>query len=214
MELVQVPEKSYGNFYEGDCYVLLFVSLGWWMDYYSFIGILPCYIGQYKKNQRFKIALFSSYSPELHTQFVHCCTSADAEAENCFELQHPLLDWLWVLAGRTGSSCSVHHPAWWLFRLLSGPVQRSSALRVRHFQGLLQTGNNVSKTKWCYFGKGQRSREEYRFVLFRYKTGGIATGMRHTETNTYNIERLLHVKGNKRVVAKEVSHVFVWHRGT
>lgn len=27
MELVQVPEKSYGNFYEGDCYVLLSVSL-------------------------------------------------------------------------------------------------------------------------------------------------------------------------------------------
>jgi hypothetical protein len=28
MELVQVPEKSHGNFYEGDCYILLSVSLG------------------------------------------------------------------------------------------------------------------------------------------------------------------------------------------
>lgn len=27
MELVQLPEKSYGNFYEGDCYVLLSVSV-------------------------------------------------------------------------------------------------------------------------------------------------------------------------------------------
>lgn len=27
MELVLVPEKSHGNFYEGDCYVLLHVSI-------------------------------------------------------------------------------------------------------------------------------------------------------------------------------------------
>lgn len=31
MELVQIPEKSYGNFYEGDCYVLLSVSLRRWL---------------------------------------------------------------------------------------------------------------------------------------------------------------------------------------
>lgn len=27
LELVQLPERSYGNFYEGDCYVLLSVSV-------------------------------------------------------------------------------------------------------------------------------------------------------------------------------------------
>uniref|UniRef100_A0A668TNG0 HP domain-containing protein n=1 Tax=Oreochromis aureus TaxID=47969 RepID=A0A668TNG0_OREAU len=37
-----------------------------------------------------------------------------------------------------------------------------------------------------------------------YKKGGVASGMRHTETNTYDVKRLLHVKGNKRVIAKEV----------
>uniref|UniRef100_A0A668AV02 Advillin n=1 Tax=Myripristis murdjan TaxID=586833 RepID=A0A668AV02_9TELE len=37
-----------------------------------------------------------------------------------------------------------------------------------------------------------------------YKKGGVASGMRHTETNSYNIERLLHVKGKKRVTAMEV----------
>lgn len=31
MELVQVPEKSYGNFFEGDCYILLAVSVGHWV---------------------------------------------------------------------------------------------------------------------------------------------------------------------------------------
>uniref|UniRef100_A0AAX7SJ14 HP domain-containing protein n=1 Tax=Astatotilapia calliptera TaxID=8154 RepID=A0AAX7SJ14_ASTCA len=37
-----------------------------------------------------------------------------------------------------------------------------------------------------------------------YKKGGVASGMRHTETNTYDVKRLLHVKGKKRVIAKEV----------
>lgn len=47
-------------------------------------------------------------------------------------------------------------------------------------------------------------------ALFSYKKGGVASGMRHTETNSYDVKRLLHVKGKKRVVAKEVSHVRRW----
>ncbi|CDQ99478.1 unnamed protein product, partial [Oncorhynchus mykiss] len=37
-----------------------------------------------------------------------------------------------------------------------------------------------------------------------YKKGGVASGMRHTETNSYDIQRLLHVKGKKRISAMEV----------
>ncbi|XP_029566748.1 villin-1-like isoform X1 [Salmo trutta] len=37
-----------------------------------------------------------------------------------------------------------------------------------------------------------------------YKSGGVASGMKQVETNTYNIRRLLHVKGRKHVVAGEV----------
>lgn len=37
-----------------------------------------------------------------------------------------------------------------------------------------------------------------------YKKGGVASGMRHAETNAYDVKRLLHVKGKKRVVAAEV----------
>lgn len=40
----------------------------------------------------------------------------------------------------------------------------------------------------------------------RYKKGGVASGMKHVETNTYNVQRLLHVKGKKNVAAGEVSH--------
>lgn len=46
--------------------------------------------------------------------------------------------------------------------------------------------------------------------MLSYKKGGVASGMRHTETNTYDVKRLLHVKGRKRVIAKEVSHTSPW----
>ncbi|XP_037535559.1 advillin [Nematolebias whitei] len=127
MELVQVPEKSYGNFYEGDCYVLLFT-------------------------QKLKSAL--SYN--IHYWIGSESSQDEQGAAAVYTVQ--LDDFL-------GSS----------------PVQ------YREVQ------NYESDTFRGYFKQG-----------IIYKTGGIATGMRHTETNTYNIERLLHVKGKKRVVAKEV----------
>lgn len=37
-----------------------------------------------------------------------------------------------------------------------------------------------------------------------FKKGGVASGMKHVETNTYNVKRLLHVKGKNNVVAGEV----------
>lgn len=38
----------------------------------------------------------------------------------------------------------------------------------------------------------------------RYRKGGVASGMRHVETNTHQVRRLLHVKGQRRVAAGEV----------
>ncbi|XP_056104841.1 advillin isoform X2 [Rhinichthys klamathensis goyatoka] len=37
-----------------------------------------------------------------------------------------------------------------------------------------------------------------------YKKGGVGSGFTHVETNMYNIQRLLHVKGTKHVTAREV----------
>ncbi|XP_036152679.1 advillin isoform X1 [Myotis myotis] len=37
-----------------------------------------------------------------------------------------------------------------------------------------------------------------------YKRGGVASGMKHVETNTYDVERLLHVKGKRNIRATEV----------
>uniref|UniRef100_A0A8C0LDK0 Advillin n=1 Tax=Canis lupus dingo TaxID=286419 RepID=A0A8C0LDK0_CANLU len=37
-----------------------------------------------------------------------------------------------------------------------------------------------------------------------YKKGGVASGMKHVETNTYDVRRLLHVKGKSHIRATEV----------
>ncbi|XP_041835874.1 advillin [Melanotaenia boesemani] len=127
MELVQVPEKSYGNFYEGDCYVLL-------------------------STQKVK----NSLSYNIHYWIGSESSQDEQGAAAIYTIQ---LDEF----------------------LGSTPVQHRE---VQHHE---------SDTFRGYFKQG-----------IIYKQGGVATGMRHTETNTYDIKRLLHVKGKKRVIAKEV----------
>uniref|UniRef100_A0AAV2M4M7 Gelsolin-like domain-containing protein n=1 Tax=Knipowitschia caucasica TaxID=637954 RepID=A0AAV2M4M7_KNICA len=63
----------------------------------------------------------------------------------------------------------------------------SSPVQCREVQG------HESETFRGYFKKG-----------IIYKQGGVASGMRHVETNSYEVKRLLHVKGKKQVCAKEV----------
>uniref|UniRef100_A0A671YGI6 Advillin n=1 Tax=Sparus aurata TaxID=8175 RepID=A0A671YGI6_SPAAU len=120
MELVQVPEKSYGNFYEGDCYVLLAVSY----DIHYWIG------SESTQDEQGAAAVYTIQLDEF---------------------------------------------------LGSTPVQHR------------EVQNHESDTFRGYFKQG-----------IIYKKGGVASGMRHTETNTYDVKRLLHVKGRKRVIAKEV----------
>ncbi|KAM4581996.1 advillin [Fundulus diaphanus] len=127
MELVQVPEKSFGNFYEGDCYILLFTQ-----------------------------KLKSSVSYNIHYWIGSESSQDEQGAAAVYTIQ--LDDFL-------GSS----------------PIQ------YREVQ------NYESDTFKGYFKNG-----------IIYKSGGVASGMRHTETNSYDIQRLLHVKGKKRVIAKEV----------
>uniref|UniRef100_A0A668A4R9 Advillin n=1 Tax=Myripristis murdjan TaxID=586833 RepID=A0A668A4R9_9TELE len=127
MDLVQIPEKSYGNFYEGDCYVLLFTQ---------------------------KVGSFLGY--DIHYWIGSQSSQDEQGAAAVYTIQ---LDEFLGLS----------------------PVQH------REVQG------HESDAFRGYFKQG-----------IIYKKGGVASGMRHTETNSYNIERLLHVKGKKRVTAMEV----------
>uniref|UniRef100_A0A8C5U751 Villin-1 n=2 Tax=Passeriformes TaxID=9126 RepID=A0A8C5U751_9PASS len=127
MEMVPVPTKSYGNFYEGDCYVLLST----------------------RKSG-------SSFSYDIHY-------------------------WL----GKESSQDEQGAAA--IYTTQMDDHLGTVAVQHREVQG------HESETFRAYFKQG-----------LIYKKGGVASGMKHVETNTYNIQRLLHVKGKKNVVAGEV----------
>ncbi|NXB82093.1 VILI protein, partial [Donacobius atricapilla] len=127
MEMVPVPTKSYGNFYEGDCYVLLST----------------------RKSG-------SNFSYDIHY-------------------------WL----GKESSQDEQGAAA--IYTIQMDDHLGSVAVQHREVQG------HESETFRAYFKQG-----------LIYKKGGVASGMKHVETNTYNIQRLLHVKGKKNVVAGEV----------
>uniref|UniRef100_A0A8C8A6E0 Villin-1 n=1 Tax=Otus sunia TaxID=257818 RepID=A0A8C8A6E0_9STRI len=127
MEMVPVPTKSYGNFYEGDCYVLLST----------------------RKSG-------SNFSYNIHYWLGKESSQDEQGAAAIYTTQ--IDDHLGTVA--------VQH---------------------REVQG------HESDTFRAYFKQG-----------LIYKKGGVASGMKHVETNTYNVRRLLHVKGKKNVVAGEV----------
>ncbi|XP_066855553.1 villin-1 [Anser cygnoides] len=127
MEMVPVPTKSYGNFYEGDCYVLLATR-----------------------------KTGNNFSYNIHY-------------------------WL----GKESSQDEQGAAA--IYTTQMDEHLGSVAVQHREVQG------HESETFRAYFKQG-----------LIYKKGGVASGMKHVETNTYNVQRLLHVKGKKNVVAAEV----------
>ncbi|XP_075789086.1 villin-1 [Pelodiscus sinensis] len=127
MQMVPVPPKSYGNFYEGDCYVLL---------------------ATHKTG--------SSFTYDLHYWLGRESSQDEQGAAAIYTTQ---------LDEHLGGAAVQHREA---------QGNESEAFRGLFKQGLT------------------------------YKKGGVASGMKHVETNTYNIQRLLHVKGKKNVVAGEV----------
>ncbi|KAK0145517.1 Advillin [Merluccius polli] len=128
LELVLVPEKSHGNFYEGDCYVLLSTQ-----------------------KTRGGTAHY-----DIHFWIGSGSSQDEQGAAAVYTIQ--LDDFL-------GSHAIQHR-------------------EVQHHESDAFRG---------YFKNG-----------IICKKGGVASGMRHIETNSYNIERLLHLKGRKRVIAMEV----------
>ncbi|XP_054827114.1 villin-1 isoform X1 [Eublepharis macularius] len=127
MEMVPVPPKTYGNFYEGDAYVLL---------------------STHKTG--------NSFSYDIHY-------------------------WL-------GSSSSTDEQgAAAIYTTQIDDHLGGIAVQHREVQGY------ESEVFRGYFRNG-----------LIYKKGGVASGMKHIETNTYNVQRLLHVKGKKHVAAGEV----------
>ncbi|GAB5573985.1 villin-like protein isoform X8 [Prionailurus iriomotensis] len=117
LELALVPLSAHGNFYEGDCYVIL-------SDIHFWIG-----------------------------------KDSSQDEQSCAAIYTTQLD------DYLGGS----------------PVQHRE---VQYHE---------SDTFHGYFKQG-----------IVYKKGGVASGMKHVETNTYDVKRLLHVKGKRNIRATEV----------
>ncbi|KAM5180596.1 advillin [Mantella aurantiaca] len=127
MDLMTVPEKVHGNFFEGDCYVLL-------------------------NSRKSGTSLFH----DIHYWIGNDSSQDEQGAAAIYTTQ--LDDYL-------GGS----------------PVQH------REVQGY------ESESFKGYFKQG-----------IIYKKGGVASGMKHVDSNSYDVKRLLHVKGKKNVTAAEV----------
>ncbi|MGH0120717.1 UNVERIFIED_CONTAM: hypothetical protein FKN15_031646 [Acipenser sinensis] len=106
----------------------------------------------------------------------------------------------WNKTHKTGNNFTydIHY---WLGKVSSQDEQGAAAIYTTqiddHLGGVAvqhrEEQGSESETFRGYFKQG-----------IIYKQGGVASGMKHVETNVYNIKRLLHVKGKKHVVAGEV----------
>ncbi|XP_069083203.1 villin-1 isoform X1 [Pleurodeles waltl] len=127
MQMVPVPEKSYGNFFEGDCYVAL-------------------------------------------------------------------------VTHKTGNNFTydIHY---WIGNESSTDEQGAAAIYTTQMDEHL--GGTAVQHRECQGHESENFRGYFKHGVV-YKKGGAASGMKHVETNTYNVKRLLHVKGKKNVAAGEV----------
>uniref|UniRef100_A0A8C6Y5V6 Villin-1 n=1 Tax=Naja naja TaxID=35670 RepID=A0A8C6Y5V6_NAJNA len=127
MEMVPIPPKTYGNFYEGDAYIVLSTH-----------------------------KIQNAFTYDIHFWLGNSSSQDEQGAAAIYTTQ---------MDEHLGGAAVQHR----------------------------ETQNYESDTFRSHFKQG-----------LVYKKGGVASGMQHVETNTYNVQRLLHVKGKKNVVAGEV----------
>ncbi|XP_007957751.1 villin-1 [Orycteropus afer afer] len=127
MQMVPVPSSTYGNFFDGDCYIVLAIH-----------------------------KTGSNISYDIH---------------------------YWI--GQNSSQDEQGAAA--IYTTQMDDFLKGRAVQHREVQG------NESEAFQGYFKQGLIVRK-----------GGVASGMKNVETNSYNVQRLLHVKGKRNVVAGEV----------
>ncbi|XP_060920960.1 advillin isoform X2 [Labrus mixtus] len=128
MQMVPVPAKGFGNFFEGDCYIVLYIS----------------------QNRG------------------------------------------------SGQSADIHY---WIGKASSQDEQGAAAIFVTQLDEHL--GGSPVQHREVQDCESPRFRSYFKNGLI-YKKGGVASGFQHVDPNTYNVLRLLRVKGRKHVTASEV----------
>uniref|UniRef100_A0A8D3DGQ6 HP domain-containing protein n=1 Tax=Scophthalmus maximus TaxID=52904 RepID=A0A8D3DGQ6_SCOMX len=121
----------------------------------------------------------SSSTPAQNPLFVHSCSLQTQKVSS--SLSYDLHYWIGSQSSQDEQGAAAVYTIQMDEFLGSTPVQHR------------EVQNHESDAFRGYFKQG-----------IIYKKGGVASGMRHTETNTYDVKRLLHVKGKKRVIGTEV----------
>ncbi|XP_006261559.3 villin-1 [Alligator mississippiensis] len=106
-----------------------------------------------------------------------------------------------VLATRETGGVQSHALHFWLGRAASLDEQGAAAMYT------VQLDEELGRTAVQHRQAQGAESEAFRACFPRgivYRKGGVASGMRHVETNTHQVRRLLHVKGQRRVAAGEV----------
>lgn len=121
---------------------------------------------------------------------------------------YPLLDRQHFLSGWAGSCSYICNSTGWVSRRQSRPVPGGPGIWISQIQKLLQEWPHVSESESKIFWLAHANSIMVWLcpVSCRYKKGGVGSGFTHVEVNTYNIQRLLHVKGTKHVTAREVNY--------
>lgn len=127
MEMLPVPAQAFGNFFEGDCYIVLSIQ-----------------------------------------------------------------------SKGSGQSAEIHY---WIGNSSSQDEQGAAAIYVSQLDEYL--GGSPIQHREVQGNESPRFKSYFKNGLI-YKKGGVASGFNHIETNTYNVLRLLQVKGRKNVTATEV----------
>ncbi|CAD7673278.1 unnamed protein product [Nyctereutes procyonoides] len=96
-----------------------------------------------------------------------------------------------VLHATQGASSDLHY---WVGKEAGAEAQGSAGALVQHLLEAL--GRAAVQHREAQGGAGPRVR--------LYRKGGLASALKHVETNMYNIQRLLHIQGRKHVSATEV----------
>ncbi|KAM4534393.1 villin-1 isoform 1-T1 [Odontesthes bonariensis] len=128
MQMAPVPANAFGNFFEGDCYIVLNIS----------------------QNRG------------------------------------------------SGQSIDIHY---WIGNSSSLDEQGSAAIYITQLDEYL--GGSPVQHREVQGYESPRFRSYFKSGLI-YKKGGVASGFNHVDTNSYNVLRLLHIKGRKQVTATEV----------
>uniref|UniRef100_A0A8C2F259 Villin-like n=1 Tax=Cyprinus carpio TaxID=7962 RepID=A0A8C2F259_CYPCA len=98
----------------------------------------------------------------------------------------------------TSQSTDIHY---WIGNTSSQDEQGAAAIYVTQLDKYL--GGSPVQYREVQGCESAKFKSYFKNGLI-YKKGGAGSGFTHVETNTFNIQRLLHVKGTKHVTAREV----------